>query len=74
MIPERYQYTSIYFSKDGDHRKDIYEDFIDYEMLLGFHHETLVNIRRTSAIDGRDLRIIENLYWKQKAIQWKTDR
>lgn len=60
---------NILLQKCRDQRKDIYVCFIDYEKAFDrVQHGTLLNLLRTLGIDGRDLRIIENLYWKQRAV------
>ena len=48
--------------------KDLYVCFIDY--TKAFHrvrHEEIITILQQLNIDGKDLRIIKNIYWKPKA-------
>lgn len=48
--------------------KDIYCCFIDYAKAFDrVHHLQLINCLEQIGIDGKDLRVITNLYWQQKA-------
>ena len=49
-------------------QKDLYFCFIDYEKAFDrVKHENLIKMLKNINIDGKDLRIIKNLYWSQKA-------
>ena len=49
-------------------QRDLYICFIDYSKAFDkVRHDELFNILEELDIDGKDLRIIKNLYWKQKA-------
>ena len=49
-------------------QKDIYICFIDYSKAFDkVRHNELFRILEKLGIDGKDLRIIKNLYWKQNA-------
>ena len=49
-------------------QRDMYLCFIDYEKAFDrVKHENLINMLKGAGIDGKDLRIIYNLYWNQKA-------
>jgi hypothetical protein len=51
-----------------DMKKDIYACFIDYEKAFDrVQHEKLIKILQRIGLDYRDIRIIVNLYWNQKA-------
>ena len=48
--------------------KNLYLCFIDYTKALDtVKHEEIINILENLDMDGKDLRIIKNLYWKQTA-------
>ena len=48
--------------------KDLYLCFIDYTKAFDkVRHEEIINILENLDMDGKDLRIIKNLYWKQTA-------
>ena len=48
--------------------KDMYLCFIDYSKAFDkVRHEDLFQMLSKLDIDGKDLRILSNLYWKQKA-------
>ncbi|XP_014677047.1 PREDICTED: uncharacterized protein LOC106816918 [Priapulus caudatus] len=48
--------------------KDLYCCFIKYDKAFDkVRHEDLMEMLEELQIDGRDLRIIKNLYWRQKA-------
>ena len=48
--------------------KDLYLCFIDYTKASDkVRHETLLDMLQELEIDGKDIRIIRNLYWKQEA-------
>ena len=47
-------------------QKDLYLCFIDYSKAFDkVRHEKLFNILEHLDIDGKDLRVIRNLYWDQ---------
>ena len=49
-------------------QKDLYLCFIDYSKAFDkVRHEDLFNILNKLDIDGKDLRILSNLYWRQTA-------
>ena len=51
-----------------DVQKDIFACFVDYEKAFDkVRHEKLFGILKDLEVDGRDLRLIKNLYWRQKA-------
>ena len=48
--------------------KDLYVCFIDYTKAFDrVGHEEIITILQQLNIDGKDLRIIKNIYWEQKA-------
>ena len=48
--------------------KDMYTCFIDYSKAFDrVHHSELIQCLEKIGIDGRDIRIITNLYWHKKA-------
>ena len=48
--------------------QDVYTCFIDYSKAFDkVHHFQLIECLEKIGIDGRDIRIIANLYWHQKA-------
>ena len=48
--------------------KDMYTCFIDYSKAFDrVHHDQLIQCLERIGIDGKDIRIITNLYWHQKA-------
>ena len=51
-----------------DNNKEIYACFIDYAKAFDRvqHHEMISCLERTG-VDGKDIRLITNLYWHQKA-------
>lgn len=60
---------NVLLQKCRDQRKDVFVCFIDYEKAFDrVQHEKLINILRGAGVDGKDLRIIKNLYWQQKAV------
>ena len=49
-------------------QKDLYVCFIDYEKAFDrVKHGELIRLLERIGVDGKDLRMIENLYWNQKA-------
>lgn len=59
---------NILLQKCRDQRKDVFVCFVDYEKAFDrVQHIQLINILRNMEVDNRDVRIIENLYWRQKA-------
>ncbi|XP_030765797.1 uncharacterized protein LOC115889859 [Sitophilus oryzae] len=51
-----------------DQRKDVFMCFIDYEKTFdNVKHNLLVSYLRNLGLDGKDIRLISNLYWNQKA-------
>ena len=48
---------------------DVHMCFIDYEKAFDLvHHDKLIEVLNKIGLDGRDIRIIANLYWYQSAI------
>ena len=48
--------------------QDLYTCFIDYSKAFDrIHHATLIECLEKIGMDGKDIRIITNLYWHQKA-------
>jgi len=61
---------NILLQKCRGQRKDIFVCFIDYEKALNrVQHEKLIDVLRRTGVDDKDIRIIKNLYWRQKA-EW----
>ena len=51
-----------------DNDKDVYVCFIDYEKAFDrVNHEKMIECLKQIDIDGKDLRLIRNIYWNQKA-------
>ncbi|KAL0279224.1 UNVERIFIED_CONTAM: hypothetical protein PYX00_000829 [Menopon gallinae] len=51
-----------------DMNKDVFLCFIDYEKAFDrVQHEKMIQILQQVGLDSRDVRIIANLYWNQKA-------
>ena len=49
--------------------KDIYICFIDYQKTFDrVYHQKIMEFLNYTEIDKKDLRIIQNLYWEQKAV------
>ena len=65
MLSERYCEVS----------KDIYACFIDYEKAFDrVNHESMIKCLKHIRLNGKDIRLIVNLYWTQKAyIQLEQD-
>ena len=63
--------SAIYILKTlAERAMEVQEDlcFIDCTKVFDtIKHENLINILKTLNIDGRDLRVINNLYWDQTA-------
>ena len=55
--------------------KDIYACFIDYEKAFDrVNHESMIKCLKDIGLNGKDIRLIVNLYWTQKAyIQLEQD-
>ena len=50
-------------------QRDLFICFIDYEKAFDrVRHEDLIEMLQRIGLDGKDLRLITNLYWEQKAI------
>ena len=59
---------NILAQKHIEVNQDLYTCFIDYSKAFDrVHHEQLINCLERIEIDGKDIRIITNLYWHQKA-------
>lgn len=51
-----------------DMRKDLYVCFVDYEKAFDrIKHEKIIEELNRIGLDGKDIRIIRNLYWQQTA-------
>lgn len=51
-----------------DMNQDVYACFIDFEKAFDrVRHEQLIQILKNKNLDSRDIKIISNLYWNQKA-------
>ncbi len=49
-------------------QQDLYLCFIDYTKAFDtIKHENIIHLLREHMIDGKDLRIIKNMYWEQSA-------
>ena len=49
-------------------QKDVYVCFIDYTKAFDKErHEELMNMLQDLEIDGKDIRLIRNMYWEQSA-------
>jgi len=49
-------------------QKSIYVCFLDYGKAFDrIHHEKLIECLEEIGLDGKDIRIVSNLYWEQKA-------
>ena len=59
---------NIIAQKHIEVNQDLYTCFIDYSKAFDrVHHIQLINCLEKIGIDGRDIRVISNLYWHQKA-------
>lgn len=48
---------------------DIYVCFVDYQKAFDrVQHQKVIEILKNIELDGKDLRIIVNLYWNQSAV------
>ena len=56
-------------------QRPIYACFIDYEKAFDrVHHESMINRLKDVGLNGKDINVIVNLYWTQKAyIQLEQD-
>uniref|UniRef100_A0A8D8Q762 Craniofacial development protein 2 n=1 Tax=Cacopsylla melanoneura TaxID=428564 RepID=A0A8D8Q762_9HEMI len=58
----------VLFQRCRDVNCDIYACFVDYQKAFDrIRHEKMIEILKTIGMDGKDLRIIRNLYWNQTA-------
>ena len=49
--------------------KDTYICFMDYQKEFGrVYHQKIMEFLNYTEMDKEDLRIIQNLYWEQKAV------
>lgn len=49
-------------------QKDIYLCFVDFEKAFDtVRHEDMINMLKDIGLDGKDIRVLKNLYWDQKA-------
>ena len=59
---------NILAQKHIEVNQDLYTCFIDYSKAFDrVHHAQLIDCLEKIGIDGRDIRVIANLYWHQKA-------
>ena len=59
---------NIIAQKHIEVNQDLYTCFIDYSKAFDrVHHSQLIECLERIGIDGKDIRIIANLYWQQKA-------
>uniref|UniRef100_A0A8D8VL77 Craniofacial development protein 2 n=2 Tax=Cacopsylla melanoneura TaxID=428564 RepID=A0A8D8VL77_9HEMI len=59
----------VLFQRCRDMNCNIYACFIDYQKAFDrVKHNKMIEILQDSGIDGKDLRIIKNLYWNQSAV------
>ncbi|CAH2229174.1 jg21606 [Pararge aegeria aegeria] len=58
----------VLIQKCRDMQQDVYLCFIDYEKAFDrVLHDRLIAILHNIGLDGKDIRIIQNLYWNQRA-------
>jgi hypothetical protein len=49
-------------------QKDVFLCFVDYEKAFDrVRHVDLMEMLLNIGVDGRDLRLVKNLYWRQRA-------
>ena len=61
-------YTGRVIERTLEVNKDLYVCFIDYTKAFDrVRHVEIITILQQLNIDGKDLRIIKNIYWEQKA-------
>lgn len=59
---------NILLQKCRDHQKDVFACFMDYEKAFDrVLHNTFIDLLCQVGVDGKDIRVIKNLYWQQKA-------
>ena len=59
---------NILAQKHIEVNQDLFTCFIDYSKAFDrVHHDQLINCLEKIGIDGKDIRVIANLYWHQKA-------
>ena len=67
-LPTHYATLSMLMERCIEVQKDLHLCFIDYSKAFDkVKHEELLAMLRKLDIDGKDLRVIGNLYWDQKA-------
>uniref|UniRef100_A0A8D8Y176 Craniofacial development protein 2 n=3 Tax=Cacopsylla melanoneura TaxID=428564 RepID=A0A8D8Y176_9HEMI len=60
--------VQVLFQKCRDVSCDVYACLIDYQKAFDrVKHEKMIEILKKTGIDGKDLKIISNLYWHQTA-------
>lgn len=58
---------NVLMQKCRDQRRDVFACFIDYEKAFDrVQHVKMVEMLRAAGVDGKDTRLIENLYWYQR--------
>ena len=58
----------LLIEKAIDKHQDLYLSFIDYSKAFDkVRHENLMQMLKELNIDGKDLRLVRNLYWEQSA-------
>lgn len=51
-----------------DYHKDVWLCFLDYEKAFdSVQHAAMIESLKRIGVDGKDIRVIENLYWNQRA-------
>jgi hypothetical protein len=59
---------NVLFQKCRDQRRDVYVCFLDYEKAFDrVKHDDMMRILKERNVNAFDRRIVENLYWKQRA-------
>lgn len=59
---------NVLLQKWRDHRQDVFVCFVDYEKAFDrVQHTRLIELLRGIGVDDKNVRIIKNLYWRQKA-------
>lgn len=60
--------VNIFLQKCRDSRRDVFAYFIDYKTVFDkVKHDILINKLKDAVADGKDIRLIRNLYWRQAA-------
>ena len=73
FMPDRVTRNAIFVlrmlcERSIEHQQDVFLCFIDYQKAFDkVHHSQLLTVLKRIGIDGKDFRIIRNLYYEQKA-------